>query len=608
MADGRPDTDKQYEALTKDLGAASLPVEDAMLDRVLNRVQAEVDHSPEYQTLVSDYVAAADGRAEKIQYGAVYQNIRESIFGRRGYGRFWLLAAGAAAAAAAVFVVTSQEGENRLAAGTEDASLAPPSIFPVKVVHRSGGVKIGSGALDIEKDRFEAEFSTRTSENGSLSMKLASGERISLSSNAAFSVRNNRVAVQKGAVFFSVPKRTRPFVVNAHRAKVVVHGTSFSVEASETHLQRVSVEEGLVEVIDSAGGTHRLGPGEVYDEGKVQTGTHSFENELKGPHWEDPEQMGTAIITSIPEGVRVWIGTREIGHTPIRIKLAPDRYTVSTKTEEKVSMEKEMVVQAGVVTRLKLDLQPIVPDPEPVVPKIPEEKEQLNYTWKTAKKTMQKRKCQLLREQVAALQAAKPGRNSMARGSSLLAECQLRKGNKERALVLFEEIQRKHAGTSFAVSAAFQVAKLQKSLGQPDKAIASLKHYIARYPSSSLVDDATYLLCETQISTKKFGAAKSCLEGYLRRFAKGSRMPNALMLLATIQQRDKRYGRAAELYLRYIHLGPGRKHNEKAMYRRIVCLQRGRLPGVKSAIRDYLSRYPNTSRAKKLRERSGIKD
>lgn len=141
---------------------------------------------------------------------------------------------------------------------------------------------------------------------GSAELGLPSGARAGLSPSARARVarlgQSETVDLVRGTVTFRVPKlsESRSLSVVTPDARVVVHGTEFTVEVAPGSGTLVSVKEGLVAVIFTSGHV-MLGPGERWRSAPVEPSTTpATEPSSATPRATPPPLLPSSAATPAP--------------------------------------------------------------------------------------------------------------------------------------------------------------------------------------------------------------------------------------------------------------------------------------------------------------------
>ena len=137
-----------------------------------------------------------------------------------------------------------------------------PVFRPRAMAFASAVIAIGLGSGWLALDRpWAPDYQTKVAEIRQVPLKDGSVVTLGAQSSldVAFTSDVRRVSLAHGEAFFSVSKNpARPFIVEAGDTVIRVVGTKFNVNNEGGHV-RVTVLEGIVEVMHAGGSTERIG-------------------------------------------------------------------------------------------------------------------------------------------------------------------------------------------------------------------------------------------------------------------------------------------------------------------------------------------------------------
>jgi TolA-binding protein len=362
----------------------------------------------------------------------------------------------------------------------------------------------------------------------------------------------------------------------------VVRGTEFVVQVSQGSLERVFVEEGIVEVVMPGEDAIRLEAGGVYPpRAPSDDAPTEAESPFGAPWWRETgpsASMGWLEVQSDPPAASVRVGDQQVGRTPLRVRWPTGDFRVVITRPGFPRWRRRVQVRAEQTTEVQAQLSD-------------ERKPSRADLWTAAEADLDARRCRKLQSRVESSLLGGSD-ESRARATMLVAECALRTGARKRALTTYQSILGRYPQTESAEVAWFESAKLLARLGRSDAALTSFGGYLERYPDGQFAAAATFRRCDLLIRTERLDSARSCLRDYRRDFPAGVHTNDVTLLLATLARVDGQWTRAAELYRQYLAAGPSATRREEALYQLVVCLEKGNLAGVEDAAREYLRSYP----------------
>ncbi len=466
--------------------------------------------------------------------------------------------------------------------------------LPAQILLRSGAI----AADDTQVPWTVAE----TQVVAQRTLKLAAGARLDVrlpdgaiwSNQGPAIVRINAAGhpeLADGIAAFSVPPHPAeaPFRVHVGTRDVVVTGTRFAVVAAQGELLRVEVTEGTVKVANPEGATTAfVTAGERFGAKPTDEQQQQITRLLAttGPA-ADPVGSSYLAVESSPESASVLVDGREVGVAPVLVRVSAGKHQVRVSAPGFRTWEQEGNTTTTTLTRWTATLTSL-PAANVRVSEL-----STSDRFARAEAALRRRDCRSLERQVGPLQTAGETRETQARAHTLIAECQLRRGNKTRAYDAFVTISERFADTAAAEPALFQAAALAQEQGKRAQALRLVDRYLKRFPDGALTEAALVRRCELLLSQKQLDLAGECLNRYRTQFPTGQRRVEVVFLLATRAALKERWPEAAELYREYLALqDDDNARREEALYQRVVALKQGGLSGVNAAAAAYRREFP----------------
>lgn len=514
--------------------------------------------------------------------------------------RYLGIAGALAASAAAVLVVVQTQREDR----SRPQALA--AAEPAVVLLRSGTVTLDAAQQAWSLTTAELPRGGRLALAAGARLDLLLPEGVLLASSGPAALRLSAEAVphiEQGAAAFAVPPRTRarPFVVRVGSDEVVVTGTRFLV-AAQPEGSHVAVSDGQVVVHTPgvAAPAVTVGRGETWGQrpqGEAETRAEALlASVAQGRGVVGASAIGYVSLETEPPGAAVELDGGALGVAPVLVRVIAGAHRLAARGPGLRTWEQEIEVAAGETLRLHARLTADEPkkSPSPRPPPVD--------LWAVAEGQLRSRDCRKLGAVVAKIERRDPTTESRARARMLLAECDLRRGAKTRALARFMDVAEHFSKASAAEPALFEAAKLVQERGNPKQALQLIGRYQERYPSGVLAEPAQVRRCELLLKLSKLDEAGACLASYRERYPRGGRAAEVLFLLATHARLGERWAEAAALYRDYLaQPRGGAEHHEEALYQRVVTLRKAGLAGADAVAQEYLQRFPEGKYAVELR-------
>lgn len=556
---------------------------------------------------------------------------------------------GLAACAAAVMLVltfwptaatqTSSAGPAAIAAHEVQATPLPtdangPFSLPSTVDHLEGSVAVdGRSAEAIEQ--FDVKPGTRISTDIESRMGFRMGDtaKVALMGQAEWEVTRlsptaiglrltrGRLAIEfDGTIGQTMEVETPDSIVR-------VKGTTFTVEVLELGGTRVSVVEGLVEVVPKRGPNLLAvelavdqsctipGPREVIPLSEEQ---RALAAGLPNEHLV--EDTGTRVVRfdGSPEKVKVEVDGRVVGITPlmVRVPSGPVAYRLSAPGMAAVegTLDAEGEHQAIVYAMEPApDFGPealeIIRITQPRTrPDSPARHAATNEADTTASprwSLFQRAKSAVaagdLRYAIGLLERAVDDASGekLIFGLVLLAECHAALGDYLEAAAIYERIVDLASNNAEGQNARYEVGRLaMDKLGDLPRARAAFTAYVASTKPGPLREDAYYSLCEVAGKEGNHNEALRCFNEFLRSFPGGHREADARLWRGALYQQDSqcKWADAERDLQAFIRAKPNHPRTEEARYRLVIGrFKLGDERGAMRMIEEYELNHPKGS-------------
>lgn len=548
---------------------------------------------------------------------------------------FGLAAAAAVVVAVVIGIVKFGAVPTAAPAGVE--TVAQTDVVPVDValpgiLDRSEGTVLVN-SVDVGSSEGSFDISTGTEiaveDGASINFRIGNEARVAMVGNTRWRISaatetllEMELDMGRMAVEFD-GTRGRMMDIRTPDSLVRVRGTVFTVEVIPTGGTHVSVLEGRVDVVSlgSDGQMIELGEGEmivmpgdgVIDEpGDLQRALAAEVNTLDESFVASAGRL--VHFDGSPERVRVEVGGRLIGYSPLAVRLQEGEveYRLCAPGMEPMegTLENE---QTGEVVGFQLAPAPY---PQAAID-ITEAKPSLSATPKATATV----RWGLVERAHAAMTAGdipfaidllerlveKSSEDRLVSALSLLAECYSSVGRYQEAADTYDRVAGLVPGTKVAQNSRYEIGRLAMDrLGDYGRARASFTAYLASATEGELKEAAYYSLCKVDGRDGAHQEALHCFNEFLRTYPGGYYAPNARLWRGALYQDVlKRWADAERDLSAFIKAKPRHPRCEEARYRiAIGRYQVGDLRGALRAIDEHLREHPGGQyavRAKRLR-------
>lgn len=415
---------------------------------------------------------------------------------------------------------------------------------------------------------------------------------------------DNLVVLRSGTAAFDLDNLApgQQLVIRVAHDEVIVHGTRFIISAEQNQLLGVSVEQGVVEVRRSEGGSASvvtLRSGETLGEPATPSST-SAEEAFARPWWRDQamksETTGYLAVTSDPTDARVHIDGVPLGRSPLFVRWPHGVHALEVFSSGRRAETVAVDVEVGRVAQQHVRLARLQVDG----PTAPPRGTTFEALKQRARALLQRLDCDAIDDLMADLRAATDDLRKEAEAEMVAAECRLRRQEKARALASYQKIVRLFANTDSAETALFESATLLDEMGQSEAALVAAQTYLASYSDGTFVEPATFRRCELLVRLERLDVARTCFEVYRARFPRAARINEAVLYQATIAAARARWREGADFYRDYLRRAPHSPRAEEALYGLFTALHAGNLGGARGTAADYVRRFPHGRYAAEL--------